>query len=156
MIFAEKNDHSTEWAQTQETIKTAANEKRSEATKQQPRDGNRLAKKGPVRAQVVPVPQRKPEQEAKAALSHTNRGAVARGDKLRAQRPDLVQQVIHGEITSTEAHRQLRKDKIAEVVPELPTSKYKVIYADPPWFYGNSGVIGDSDNYGRAERLLSP
>lgn len=36
--------------------------------------------------------------------------------------------------------------------PPLPSNKYRVWYADPPWAYGNSGVIGDSDNYGRAER----
>lgn len=38
------------------------------------------------------------------------------------------------------------------VPPPLPSNKYRVVYADPPWAYGNSGVIGDSDNYGRAER----
>jgi len=32
------------------------------------------------------------------------------------------------------------------------TDTYRVIYADPPWSYGNSGVINDSDNYGRAAR----
>lgn len=29
---------------------------------------------------------------------------------------------------------------------------FRVIYADPPWFYGDSGVITDGDAYGRAER----
>lgn len=36
--------------------------------------------------------------------------------------------------------------------PPMPEEKYRVWYADPPWHYGNSGVIGESDNYGRAER----
>jgi len=35
---------------------------------------------------------------------------------------------------------------------ELPTGTYRVFYADPPWRYSDSGVIGKSDNYGRAER----
>lgn len=30
--------------------------------------------------------------------------------------------------------------------------KYRVFYADPPWQYSDSGPIGSSDNYGRAER----
>ena len=34
----------------------------------------------------------------------------------------------------------------------LPPNKYRIIYADPPWRYNDSGVITDSDNYGRAER----
>lgn len=46
-----------------------------------------------------------------------------------------------------EAMRDQRQD-----APELPESKYRVIYADPPWHYGNSGVITESDNYGRAAR----
>jgi len=29
---------------------------------------------------------------------------------------------------------------------EWPDNKYRVIYADPPWQYSNSGAIGDSDN----------
>lgn len=35
---------------------------------------------------------------------------------------------------------------------ELPDSKYRVFYADPPWQYNDSGVITDSDAYGKAER----
>lgn len=34
----------------------------------------------------------------------------------------------------------------------LPVKRYRVIYADPPWAYGNSGVINESDSYGRAAR----
>jgi len=35
---------------------------------------------------------------------------------------------------------------------ELPADKFRIFYADPPWQYNDSGVITDSDNYGRAER----
>lgn len=35
---------------------------------------------------------------------------------------------------------------------ELPADKFRILYADPPWQYNDSGVITDSDNYGRAER----
>lgn len=45
---------------------------------------------------------------------------------------------------------QMRQEK-HEAAP-LPSAKYRVWYADPPWHYGNSGVITDSDNYGRAAR----
>ena len=34
----------------------------------------------------------------------------------------------------------------------LPEGKFRIFYADPPWAYGNSGVITGDDNYGRAER----
>jgi N6-adenosine-specific RNA methylase IME4 len=36
--------------------------------------------------------------------------------------------------------------------PAMPDAKYRIIYADPPWQYSNSGVITESDNYGRAAR----
>ena len=34
----------------------------------------------------------------------------------------------------------------------LPDGKYRIVYADPPWAYDDSGVIVDSDAYGRAAR----
>jgi len=48
-----------------------------------------------------------------------------------------------------EAYRQVTRSENRASV--LPSGKYRVLYADPPWQYGNSGVIND-DNYGRAER----
>ena len=36
--------------------------------------------------------------------------------------------------------------------PALPDGKFRVIYADPPWQYSNSGVIGETDHYGHAGR----
>jgi N6-adenosine-specific RNA methylase IME4 len=36
--------------------------------------------------------------------------------------------------------------------PPLPNGKYRIFYADPPWSYGNSGVIGPTDNYGHVHR----
>jgi len=63
-----------------------------------------------------------------------------------------------GEITINGVLRlanSLRRDEKAaglETSP-LPVGIFRVIYADPPWSYGNSGVIGaDSDHYGRAKR----
>lgn len=178
LIFAEKNEHSAKWHATKERIASEANAKRSEAAKARERteDGTFLgrqqvtsdqryllhaAKMREDAASAVTTSDatgstqktdNRPSELAKASASNTNRGAVARGDKLRKDRPDLAKKVIQGEITSTEAHRQLRKDKIAESIPELPSDKFRVVYADPPWYYGNSGAIGDSDNYGRAER----
>jgi len=35
---------------------------------------------------------------------------------------------------------------------DLPAGIFRVVYADPPWSYDDSGVIVSSDAYGRAER----
>ena len=55
------------------------------------------------------------------------------------------------------AHELKRQQHAASMAasPQLPTGKYRVIYADPPWKYNNSGVITETDNYGRAARHLS-
>lgn len=54
------------------------------------------------------------------------------------------------ELSLAQARREVRRQDMKAVT--LPAGKYRVVYADPPWFYGNSGVINDSDGYGRAAR----
>ena len=38
----------------------------------------------------------------------------------------------------TEAERQRKRDEYADKSPALPSDKYRVVYADPPWQYGNT------------------
>ena len=47
-----------------------------------------------------------------------------------------------------EVKRQERQKEILKNIPKMPTGKYRVFLADPPWCYGNSGL----DEYGHAER----
>lgn len=65
--------------------------------------------------------------------------------------PELLSEVRSGNITIPQAKREIVKRQRVDT-PELPSEKYRVIYADPPWRYGNSGVIGATDNYGHAQR----
>lgn len=57
------------------------------------------------------------------------------------------------ELTSAGVRRKAQALRRPEP-PETPPmdGKYRVLYADPPWAYNDSGVITDSDNYGRAKR----
>ena len=51
--------------------------------------------------------------------------------------------------------QQIKREQYHEAMreaPPMPDDKFRVWYADPPWQYNDSGVITDSDNYGRAER----
>ena len=66
---------------------------------------------------------------------------------LAALPKDEQQKVIDGEKKVTEVKREVRRAKMKKQ-PELPTDKYRIIYADPPWSYGNTGL----DDYGHAER----
>jgi N6-adenosine-specific RNA methylase IME4 len=54
------------------------------------------------------------------------------------------------ETTITKARREHARTHMRPA--DLPEGKFRVLYADPPWHYGNSGVISESDNYGRAAR----
>lgn len=80
---------------------------------------------------------------------------VSQAAKLADAAPEfqraVVQKMESGEAKkATEAIRQVRHQGKKEA--PAPTGKYRVIYADPPWQYGNAGAIGDTDSYGRAER----
>lgn len=100
----------------------------------------------------IPHPE---EQQGKArdqaaALFETNGRYVSDAKRIQQAAPDLLEQVRQGETTIPQAKRALVKRQRQDA-PPLPTDKYRVWYADPPWKYNDSGVIND-DNYGRAER----
>jgi len=94
----------------------------------------------------------------------TTRQAAARWQKIAAL-PDAqfehyiaVTKDERAELTTAGVLRFEREIARAAVVeqmrdaPPLPNGKYRVFYADPPWSYGNSGVIGPTDNYGHVHR----
>lgn len=153
LIWKFCNEHSNEFQRAKEQIKADADRKRSEAAKEQHEISNPRAgeKKVLVVQQSVAVPedQHKATQAA-AAMSQTNAGAVARGDKLAKQRPDLAMKVMQGEIKPVEAHRQMRKEEALRNASAMPTGRYRVIYADPPWQYGDKrdgNTTGAEDHY---------
>lgn len=103
-----------------------------------------------------------PASEYAQALEENNLGKMtsSRWQKL-AEIPDddfkkWVQESKDSgkEITQAGALRyQAAKARpLAKSAPELPDGVYSVIYADPPWSYGNSGVIGETDSYGHVGR----
>ena len=65
----------------------------------------------------------------------------------------LCDGTIHPDIQRSEVVKLRRLLLRAENDDPGPIEgKYRVFYADPPWRYSDSGPIGSSDNYGRAER----
>lgn len=135
-------------------IQEEANRKRAEAAREQENRGNQYMPKVEVREHIVHIPAKseQPERKAKAAASKTNPGAVARGDKLVKERPDLADQVRKGKIKPAEAHRLMKKDEVAKKTEELPDDKYIVIYADPPWSYNDKQSGSISESYGAADK----
>jgi len=86
-----------------------------------------------------------------AQMFQTNPRYVSDAKKLQAEAPDLAEEVRKGDRTIPQAKRELVKRTKKEASP-LPSDKYRVLYADPPWKYSNSGIIGDTDHYGHVER----
>ena len=60
---------------------------------------------------------------------------------------DKIEAVKKGVVSITQARREQRRDESIKEVMDFPTSKYRVLYADPPWSYGDKLT----ENYGTAE-----
>ena len=67
--------------------------------------------------------------------------------EIKERYPVKYKEMTKGLKTLQQVKREIVKENVKDQ-PELPTDKYRVIYADPPWNYGNSGL----DDYGHAER----
>ena len=135
------NEGSDQWNNKRNAIKEEGNRKRSEASK-----GNNSATKDKPKTvvdhseQLPFTPETKPKiavsREARAVEANVSSSTMQRAEYI-ATRPEIAKKVIAGEIKPAEAIRQIKRERIEKEVPE-PTGKYRVIYADPPWSYGNS------------------
>ena len=100
---------------------------------------------------------RKSDQGAILPFEKTNREAsdlfqvgeryVKEAKAIKERYPGKFAELKTGRKTIQQAKREIVKENVKDQ-PDLPTDKYRVIYADPPWNYGNSGL----DDYGHAER----
>lgn len=94
----------------------------------------------------------KKELAKAAGVSHDS---LHRVEMLIVQAPEeLKEKLAKGEVSINAAYNKIksevRRQKVRETIEDmpLPEQKYRVVYADPPWQYGNKGL----DDYGHAER----
>lgn len=80
-----------------------------------------------------------------------SKATMIRAQAVERHAPDLAAKVAAGDVSLNAAYREVQHQQKKQA-PPLPTNKYRVWYADPPWEYGNAGVIGETDNYGHAAR----
>ncbi len=108
-------------------------------------------------AEPRPV-EKKPQAETGKSRDKAGKAFGVSGKMVDAARfikqkaPEKAQEVKAGTKKISQASREIKKAEVAEKVATLPTEKYRVVYADPPWSYGNAGVIGETDNYGHVQR----
>ncbi len=137
LIKLECDKGSAKWAAKLAKIAEDGRRKKSEAASTRPRDeGGRLKPSPQVDHSDPPVEKRHVAREARAAEAHVSSSTMARAEFI-AKRPDIAKKVIQGEIRPSEAIRQIKRERIEKEAP-APTGKFRVIYADPPWSYGNT------------------
>jgi N6-adenosine-specific RNA methylase IME4 len=143
-----RNKEEADEAQRQRVLKRAEQKQARENIESKPEKHNTGATScgTGVSSLLAPEP-RKPRKahaapESAAKASNTNRGAIERAQTLATHRPDLADKVRSGEMKPAAAHRQMKQEKRKEQLREMswPEGKYRVIYADPPWAYNNSGM----------------
>ena len=146
ILYLLKNQKSTAWQGRKRLIADEANRKRSESM-----EGRAYAPKGkvresPVSSETAPSIEDGRSRHQTAKASGVSPATAARAEALVNARPDLAEKVATGEISLVEASRQKKKEEVKQAVA-IPSGKYRVIYADPPWNYGDKLIEG----YGAAE-----
>ncbi len=111
LIWKHCHERSAAWQAERERIAAEANAKRSKAADARRGKGGKLEAKPVVEHCVPQQVDRHKAKRAKAAASKTNVGAVARGDKLDRERPDLAEKVRLGTLRPAEAHKQMRREE---------------------------------------------
>lgn len=89
-------------------------------------------------------------REHAAAMFDVNSRYIQDAKKLQSVAPDLVDRIRGGELSIGEAKREVIKRDRPSIDMHPTPNKYRVIYADPPWQYGNKTpdyVTKPNDHY---------
>jgi N6-adenosine-specific RNA methylase IME4 len=68
---------------------------------------------------------------------HADSPTARRAQALLTASPDLAAKVASGEVKGMQALREVKRSTLSQRVAALPANKHRVIYADPPWKYGD-------------------
>ena len=169
ILWKQCSENDTAWQAEKKRIQDEANKARADAAKgngNAAKDkskensgattyGTTVCDDGPLRVDdknaCKPNPEKKSKpkrsSEAKASAANVDRGTVERNEWLQKHRPDLYEKVASGELTSSQARSQAKKEErakeiqqqredIEKGVAELPDGLFEVVAMDPPWNYG--------------------
>lgn len=149
--FAKRQKLSEETIQHATSIKLDAERKLGEILKE-----TDDAKRGPKPKQLGT------EQEPNSAPSLAELGidkkTSARAQKLADLPAETFEAVRAGEVKVNEALRGQRKEELKAKAAALPPDQYRIIYADPPWKYGDerTSLDGYSDSAAAAQYPTMP
>ena len=129
-----------------EEMKAEAQERKAQAP------GKPRGKKRSEGIQISPEKEGRKIATIRARAAGTSRRYLEAATRLRKEAPKRLEAVESGEKTMSQVLREEKREKTQAKLAALPPDKYRVVYADPPWSYGNSGAIGDADAYSRVAR----
>lgn len=133
-------------------VKDAAKARQVEAGKKYGRGSEKVVEQ-------IPQPIASKTRDIRAKAAGSNAKYIDLADKLIDERPDLVAEIEAGKKTLSQVKRDLRREELAAKVPDAPTGKYRVLYADPPWKYNDTMEIskdGLGESYGPASAHYPP
>ena len=150
IIWKECAENDEAWKAEQKRIADAANKARADAVKARERKPDGTLASSSAATTCGATGQDKPKQEdkpktkrgadKKATSANVNRGTVERNDYLQKNRPDLYGKVKAGELTSSKAYTQAKKDAKVLALNDISAQEvkaaqgvYDVIVMDPPW-----------------------
>lgn len=85
----------------------------------------------------IPESDKGEAREKAARAVGSNAHYVSDAKMIAEESPELFEEVKNGTKTITQATRQITAAKVQKKV-SLPDAKYRIVYADPPWSYGNT------------------
>lgn len=80
-------------------------------------------------------------QPEAAALFNVSERMIRTVKAIEREAPERIPEIESGAMTATKVYRLVKREDAAAKAKhnqELPSGKYRVIYADPPWKYGNT------------------
>jgi N6-adenosine-specific RNA methylase IME4 len=156
-----KNKASAEWHEQKRRATEDANKRRAEAARAQhevsaPWAGERMPRSEVARLRTVdgcasqdaqPSDRRHAADRALAQQAGVSEATASRLATVAREKPELIPKIATGEVKLAEAVRIVKREAVASC-QEWPADKYRVIYADPPWKYGDErgGLGGYEDS----------
>lgn len=98
---------------------------------------SRPSRDGPLERDKSAVSRSNEETSRVAKDLGVSSATLERARKIAAD-PVLAEAVRTGDMKGMEALRTAKRNELAERATKSPSGKYRVVYADPPWSYGNS------------------
>jgi N6-adenosine-specific RNA methylase IME4 len=120
------------------------------------------SQRGMIAAKLANAPEGRPKKNSPnlgsisvaqaAEMLNVSHGTIDTAKSILRDAPEQAAAIERGEKTVSEVKRELNKAKLTSQAKELPKDVYRIVYADPPWKYGDTMAATLDQSYGGAEK----